>query len=87
MATEATAEDLIRKAFHELRARIEAIEAQTAPLVAQRDAIHAQARALELTSAPLIEQIRAIEQDNQLYEKKLDLAKLSRALGGKTARE
>ena len=81
----ASAEDLIRQRFHDLNAEIAAIEAASAPLREQRDAIHAKARAVELTAVPLDDEIRAAEVG--LYEKKLDLARLSRAVGGNTAFE
>jgi len=74
---------LLRQRFHELRQEVAAIEAASAPLRAQRDAIHGQARAIEATAAPLDDQISAAEAG--LYEKKLALAQLARALDGKTA--
>ena len=74
---------LLRQRFHELRQEIAAVEAASAPLREQRDAIHGQARAIEASAAPLNDEIRVAE--TGLYEKKLGLAQLSRALDGKTA--
>jgi hypothetical protein len=77
------AQDLMRLRFAELRAHIDAIEAVSAPLRAQRDAIHAKAQAIADTAKPLDEQILTAEAG--LYEAKNEMAMLSRALGGQTA--
>jgi vacuolar-type H+-ATPase subunit D/Vma8 len=77
------AQDLIRARFHELREEIDAIEAVSMPLREKRDAIFAKAQAIEDTAKPLDAQI--LDAEAGLYEKKNELAMLSRALGGKTA--
>lgn len=76
-------EDLIRARFHELRAEIDTIEAASAPLRNERDAVLAQAAQIEASATPLTAKIRVAEAG--LYEKKNELALLSRALDGKTA--
>jgi hypothetical protein len=76
--------DLMRQRFHELRDEIAAIESTSAPLREERDTILAQAAAIEQQAAPLAAQIKAAEAG--LYEKKCELAMLSQALGGNTAR-
>lgn len=77
------AQDLIRQRFHELHAQINAIEAVSAPLREQRDAIHAQAQAIADTAKPFDLQILTAEVG--LYEAKNELGMLSHALDGKTA--
>jgi len=77
------AQELMRARFAELRQQIAAIEAVSAPLRAQRDAIMAEAQAIADTAKPLDLQILSAEAG--LYDAKNEMAMLSRALGGQTA--
>jgi hypothetical protein len=75
--------DLLRARFQELRADIEAIEAVSAPLRAARDGVMAKIAPLEKEAEALASQFIAAEEG--LFDKKRELARLSRALDGKTA--
>lgn len=77
--------DLLRQRFQELLQQRDAITAQSMPLREQRDAIMAKARAAELKAQPLDDQIKDLE--GPLYDLNNEIARLSRALDGKTAVE
>ena len=74
----------MRARFAELREQIAAVETVSAPLRQKRDAIHADAQAIADTARPLDLQI--LNAEAGLYDAKNELALLSRALGGNTAK-
>lgn len=81
----ANTNDLLRKRFTEACAERDAILAKSAPLRQQREDILAKARKIEQTAASVTEKIRSVEAP--LYELHNEIARISRALGGKTAAE
>jgi len=73
----------MRKRFHELSRKREAILARVMPLREERDRIVQEA---EAKAKVLVEQFRQIEKDEDLFGIDQERAALARALGGKTGR-
>ena len=71
----------MRKRFHELGRKREAIMAKVTPLRAQRDKIVQEADA---KAKALADQFKKIEKDEGLFDLDMERAALARALGGKT---
>lgn len=75
--------DNMRKRFHELGKKREAIMAKVGPLRAQHDKIVQEADA---KAKALVSQFRKIEKDEGLFDLDMERAMLARALGGKTGK-
>lgn len=75
--------DNMRKRFHELGRKREAILAKTMPLRAARDRIVQKA---EAEAKALAEQFKKIETDEGLFDIDTERGALARALGGKTGK-
>lgn len=71
----------MRKRFHELRRKREAILARTMPLREQRDKILQEA---DKVAKALADQYKQIEKDEDLFGIDTERGMLARALGGKT---
>ncbi|WP_315831095.1 hypothetical protein [Bradyrhizobium prioriisuperbiae] len=81
----AKTQDLLRQRFAEACGERDAIIDAAAPLRRQRDDILAKAQAQAGKAEPLTQRIRDLE--GPLYELHNEIATLSRALGGKTAKD
>lgn len=75
--------DLLRRRFAEASAERDAILARSEPLREQRDAIIAKAMAAAAKADPVTAQIKEVEAP--LFELHNEIARISRALDGRTA--
>lgn len=73
----------MRKRFHELGKKREAILAKTMPLRAQRDKIVQDA---DVKAKALADQFKKLEKDGALFDIDMERAMIARALGGKTGK-
>lgn len=73
----------MRKRFHELGRKREAILAKTGPLRAERDRIIAEADA---KAKGLADAFKKIEKDEGLFEIDMERGMIAKALGGKTGK-
>lgn len=69
--------------FAQLASKIAAVETQTAPLRAKRDALAAKIAPVEAEMRKLAKEARDIEEAADLFSMKNEHAALARALGGK----
>ena len=74
--------ELLRRRFAEACAERDAVMAKSGPLREQRDAIVAKAAAAAAKADPVTAQIKEIEAP--LFELHNEIARISRALGGRT---
>lgn len=80
---EISTDELMRRRFHDLRAEIESAEKAIAPLRRKRDALLPKLHAIEAEVREAAKAVR--EAEAPLFDKNNEIARLSRALGGKTA--
>lgn len=79
--------DLMRMRFNELREQVSTIEAGSQPLRDARDVAIAELQQFEAAKKPAIDAltVQITEAEAGLYEAKVEMGQLVRALDGKTA--